>query len=194
MLICQTEEIWVRNGRRLNPKNYHEKPEGRCFPLLLERCLVSPSAVMLHRDLLEEVGLFDESLPVCEDYDLWLRIGCRHPIGLVREALVVKRGGRPDQLSSSTPALDRYRIRAIAKLLRSGVLRGDYRWAALDALERKCRIYGQGCRKRGREEEAEAVMRLLREAGGGDGPGSGGGEADGAHESAQASLAPEPPR
>ncbi len=185
MLICQTEEIWMRGGRRLNPRNYHEKPEGRCFPLLLERCLVSPSAVMLHRDLLDDVGLFDETLPACEDYDLWLRIGCRYPIGIVRKALVVKRGGRPDQLSSSIPALDQYRIRAIARLLRSGVLGGDDRRVALDALERKCRIYGEGCRKRGRDEEADAVLRLLLEARGED---------LGAVEGAQASMTPEPPR
>ncbi|MGD9505528.1 MAG: glycosyltransferase family 2 protein [Syntrophobacteraceae bacterium] len=185
MLICQTEEVWMRGDRRLNPRNHHEKPEGRCFPLLLERCLVSPSAVMLHRDLLDDVGLFDETLPACEDYDLWLRIGCRYPIGIVRKALVVKRGGRPDQLSSNIPALDQYRIRAIARLLRSGVLGGDDRRVALDVLERKCRIYGEGCRKRGRDEEADAVLRLLLEARGED---------LGAVEGAQASMTPEPPR
>jgi len=42
---------------------------------------VSPSAVLLHRTLLDAVGVFDESLPACEDYDLWLRVGCRYPIG-----------------------------------------------------------------------------------------------------------------
>ncbi|HAA02250.1 MAG TPA: glycosyl transferase, partial [Syntrophobacteraceae bacterium] len=91
--ICQTEEIWMRNGLRWNPKNHHRKPSGRCFEALLERCLVSPSAVVLHRNLLEQVGNFDENLPACEDYDLWLRIGWRHPIGLLPEPLVIKRGG-----------------------------------------------------------------------------------------------------
>ena len=100
-LLCQTEEIWIRNGRRINARKYHEKPAGYCFPLLLERCLVSPSAVVVHRGLFDPVGLFDESLPACEDYDLWLRIGCRFPIGLVEEPLVIKRGGHPDQLSAN---------------------------------------------------------------------------------------------
>ncbi|SMC25026.1 Glycosyl transferase family 2 [Desulfacinum hydrothermale DSM 13146] len=159
-LICQTEEVWIRNGRRWNPKRYHAKPSGHCFDRLLERCLISPSAVMLHRSLLEQVGLFDEDLPACEDYDLWLRIGCRHPIGLVPKPLVIKRGGHADQLSASVPALDRYRIRAIARLLKTRELSQEQRAQAIAVLQKKTRIYAQGCRKRGREDEARAVLSL----------------------------------
>jgi glycosyltransferase involved in cell wall biosynthesis len=161
LLICQTEEVWIRNGRRWNPKKYHAKPSGYCFGRLLERCLVSPSAVMIHRSLLDRVGLFDESLPACEDYDLWLRIGCRHPIGLVPEPLVIKRGGHPDQLSATVPALDRYRIQAIARLLETGELTEEQRAQAAAQLEKKARIYAMGCLKRGRREEAEAVLSLV---------------------------------
>lgn len=161
--LCQTEEIWLRNGRRLNPRRYHKKPEGHCFPLLLERCLVSPSAVMARRGLFDTVGLFDEALPACEDYDLWLRIGCRFPLGLVEEPFVVKRGGHPDQLSATVSALDRYRVRAIVKLLRSGVLDPVQGRAARRILEKKVRIYAAGCRKRGKNGEAECVEALARE-------------------------------
>lgn len=160
--ICQTEEIWLRNGRRVNPKAYHRKPSGYCFEHLLERCLISPSAVMVHRDVFDRVGLFDERLPACEDYDLWLRIGCRYPIGLVEKPLVVKRGGHPDQLSASVPALDRYRIQSLAKLLCSGSLTAEQETQALQALKRKSRIYCNGCRKRGRMDELEAMSSLLR--------------------------------
>jgi glycosyltransferase involved in cell wall biosynthesis len=158
--ICQTEEVWIRNGCRLNPRKYHKKPAGHCFSLLLDRCLVSPSAVMIHRDIFREVGYFDESLPACEDYDLWLRIGCRYPLGLIEEPLIVKRGGHADQLSSTVPSLDRYRIQAIVKMLRSGSLDDGQRQLALDALNRKCRVYGSGCSKRGRSEEARAILDL----------------------------------
>jgi len=158
--ICQTEEIWIRNGLRLNPKKYHQKPEGHCFPLILDRCLVSPSAVMIHRDIFREVGFFDEALPACEDYDLWLRIGCRHPIGLVKDPLIIKHGGHPDQLSATVPALDRYRIHSLVNLLRREPLDAEQRHAALTVLDRKCRVYAEGCRKRGRMEEAEAVLAL----------------------------------
>jgi len=158
--ICQTEEFWVRNGERLNPKKYHRKPSGYCFPKLLERCLVSPSAVMIHRDLFHEVGLFDENLPACEDYDLWLRIGCRHPVGLVKQALIVKRGGHSDQLSSSIPALDKYRITALTKILRSKNLNPSQQSMVLQVLTRKCQIYGAGCIRRGRIQEGHGVMSL----------------------------------
>lgn len=160
--ICQTEETWIRNGRLLNPKKYHRKPSGHCFSQLLERCLISPSAVIIHRDLFIETGLFDETLPACEDYDLWLRIGYRHPIGLVKEPLTIKRGGGPDQLSSTIPALDRYRIQALIKLLQNEPLNESQQELALQSLKLKCGIYGDGCRKRGRNEEAESFARLFQ--------------------------------
>lgn len=160
--ICQTEEIWMRNGKRLNPKKHHRKPQGHAFPLLLERCLVSPSAVVIHRELFQEVGTFDESLPACEDYDLWLRIGYRYPLGLLDDSLIVKRGGHADQLSFSVEALDIYRIRSLVNLLQREPLNAEQRCLAFRALENKCRIYATGCRKRGKMEEAESVLSLPR--------------------------------
>lgn len=160
MLLCQTEEIWIRNGRRLNPKKYHKKPHGHCFPLLLERCLVSPSAVVIHRTLFESVGMFDETLPACEDYDLWLRIGHRFPLGLLEKPLTIKRGGHPDQLSATVPALDRFRITSIVNLLRSASLAPDQILAATQVLAIKSKIYAVGCRRRGKTDEAQEVERL----------------------------------
>ena len=162
--LCQTEEIWVRNGKRVNARKYHKKPAGYCFSLLLERCLVSPSAVILNRGVFDSVGLFDESLPACEDYDLWLRVGCRFPIGLVEEPLIIKRGGHPDQLSTTVANLDRYRIEAIVKLLRTTQLGADQRTAAEKMLEKKGRIYSNGCLKRGNIHEARRVEALVNGA------------------------------
>ena len=87
--VHQTGEIWVRRGKRVNPMRKHLKRGGMIFRDSLELCLVSPSAVVLRRDIFERYGLFDENLPVCEDYDLWLRISCREPVGLVDEGLVI---------------------------------------------------------------------------------------------------------
>jgi glycosyltransferase involved in cell wall biosynthesis len=157
---CQTQEIWMRRGVRAHPKAKHRKPSGDVFKPSLKLCLVSPSAVMLTRSLLDEVGLFDEAFPVCEDYDLWLRVSCRHPIHLIDDPLVVKEGGRPDQLSRSRPGLDRYRIRAILKVMTSARLTRDQALAALEELSLKCRIYGQGCLRRGKREEGEYYLRL----------------------------------
>jgi len=158
-LVCQTQEIWIRNGVRVNPGKRHRKQAGMIFERSLALCLVSPSAVMMRRSLLDEVGLFDEALPACEDYDLWLRIAWKHPIHLIDRLLVVKRGGHDDQLSRM-PELDKYRIQSIARLLNSGVLSRDQGDAARAMLVTKCAIYAQGCRKRGRVAEAETYEKL----------------------------------
>ena len=115
---------------------------------------------MIKRDLLERVGYFDEDLTACEDYDLWLRISARFPIFLIGQPLVVKRGGHPDQLSRTTPSLDRFRIQALTKILNSGWLTVSQYDLAYKELETKCRIYGQGCLKRGRIEEGHSYLLL----------------------------------
>ncbi len=158
--ICQTEEIWIRNGRYANPAKKHQKPTGDLFTPSLKMCLISPSAVMLKRSLLEEVGLFDESLPACEDYDLWLRIACRHPVPLIQEWHVVKEGGHADQLSVRYSGMDRFRIASMRKLLKSGVLTLKQAKEVMAELSRKCVIYGTGCLKRKKIEEGEYYLAL----------------------------------
>ena len=158
-LICQTEEIWIRNGVRVNPGKRHRKQGGMIFERSLALCLVSPSAVMMRRSLLDEVGLFDESLPACEDYDLWLRVAWKYPIHLIDRPLIVKYGGHPDQLSRM-PELDKFRIRSIRRLLEGGCLSATQRTAAIRMLCTKCEIYATGCRKRGRIEASQHYTRL----------------------------------
>ncbi|MBI9086974.1 MAG: glycosyltransferase [Desulfobacterales bacterium] len=160
-LICQTEEIWVRNGVRVNPRRRHRKPSGDIFLPSLELCLVSPSAVMMRRNLFDQVGLFDETLPACEDYDLWLRVSCRFPVHLIDQPLIVKQGGHADQLSRM-PGLDRFRIQSLHNLLEGDLLNPGQRAAAAATLGTKCRIYAAGCRKRGRVEEAEYYEDLAQ--------------------------------
>ena len=161
--ICQTEEIWIRNGKRVNPCKHHKKPSGDIFEASLHLCLVSPSAVIIKRELLHEVGLFDESLPACEDYDLWLRIAWKYPVYTTPSPLVVKHGGHDDQLSKS-PCLDRYRIQSMVKLLENNPLSTEQIKATLAVLEKKRRIYTKGCRKHGREDEADGIDELTAQA------------------------------
>jgi len=158
-VACQTEEIWIRNGVRVNPKKRHHKFGGMIFEPSLALCLVSPSAVMIRKTLFDVVGRFDETLPACEDYDLWLRVSCRYPVHLIDTPLIIKRGGHADQLSRA-PSLDKFRIRALAKVLESGVLSESQYRSALLTLNQKCRIYADGCRKRGREDEANDYETL----------------------------------
>jgi glycosyltransferase involved in cell wall biosynthesis len=160
--ICQTEEIWIRNGKRVNPRKKHEMHSGWIYEQCLPLCIVSPSSVMIHRDVFEKVGFFDETMPACEDYDLWLRIAPYYPICLVREKLIVKQGGHVDQQSRVVASLDRLRIKAIVKSLESGDLNESQYAAALLELNRKCMVYGNGCIKRGKNEEGEMYLVLPR--------------------------------
>ncbi len=163
-IINQTEEIWIRNDARVNPKERHRKASGMIFERSLELCLVSPSAVMIKKTLFDAVGVFDENLPACEDYDLWLRIGCRFPVHLIDTALIIKRGGHEDQLSKA-PGLDRFRIQSLKNIIESGQLTESQYRAAVCKLQDKCAIYAGGCRKRGRVVEAASYEALAESMG-----------------------------
>jgi glycosyltransferase involved in cell wall biosynthesis len=159
--ISQTQEIWIRRGKRVNPRHIHTKLAGWFFAPSLALCLISPSCVMFTRTLWEEVGPFDAALPACEDYDLWLKTCCRVPVGLVPEALVVKTGGRADQLSGKIIGLDLYRIYAMGRLLDQGVLNREDQRDLVEMLRAKAMIYIKGCLKRGRFTEAGRLQKLL---------------------------------
>ncbi|HLK85095.1 MAG TPA: glycosyltransferase [Candidatus Binataceae bacterium] len=152
--ISQSTETWMRNGRRVNPGRRHRKRAGDIFIDSLRTCLISPSAVIVRRELLEQTGGFDEDMQACEDYDLWLRIAAHNHVGLLDEPLVMRRAGHPGQLSVTLPALDRFRILALAKLLADETLQSERRMAVAEVMAEKCRIFGNGLERRGRSEEA----------------------------------------
>ena len=145
-LICHSDETWIRNGSRVNPMNKHKKAGGVIFQHCLPLCTISPSAVMIHRLLLNEVGLFDETLPTCEDYDLWLRICSRYPVLYIEEALITKYGGHDDQLSRKYWGMDRFRVLALKKIISSAKLNDVDRDAAIKIMRKKTGMTNQGVR------------------------------------------------
>ena len=161
-LISQTNEVWIRHGKRVNQMKKHAKHRGRIFYDCLPLCCVSPSAVMIHRSVIDTVGGFDERLRVVEDYDLWLRISLRYTIGLVPDALVIKNGGHDDQLSRQYAVMDKYRIYALRKLLKND--HGDLDVFKQNAVHwwiaQKAKIVAQGAMKRGRIGTAVAYYIL----------------------------------
>jgi len=162
--IAQTQELWLRDGRRVNPGRRHRKRPGDIFVDSLRTCLISPSAVMMKRELFQAVGGFDERLAACEDYDLWLRLVVDYEVGLLDEALVIRRAGHPDQLSASTPALDRFRIVALLKLMELPALGAARREAVAEVLAEKCGIYAQGLERRNQFKEADHYRALAQQA------------------------------
>jgi glycosyltransferase involved in cell wall biosynthesis len=156
--LCHSDEIWIRNGKRVNPMKKHAKHGGRIFRHCLPLCVISPSAVMIHRDIFAEIGLFDETLPACEDYDLWLRICAVYPVLYIDQPLIIKTGGHADQLSRRYWGMDRFRIQALEKLLATGVLGEQDHAAAMETLLEKLAIMIQGAMKR----DNHALLDLYR--------------------------------
>ena len=154
-LICHTEEIWIRNGQRVNPMKKHKKFGGIIYERCLPLCVISPSSVMIHRSVFEDVGVFDESLEVCEDYDLWLRICAKYSILFIDEPLIVKYGGHEDQLSRKHWGMDRFRVKALEKMMAFGALNDEDEKATVNMILQKCGIIINGMKKRGNNDEAE---------------------------------------
>jgi len=159
--ICQTEEIWIRRGKFVNPKKKHKKIEGDIFKKSLELCIVSPSAVMIKREVFNKIGLFDENLKACEDYDLWLRASIHYKIGLLNEKLIVKRNGQDDQLSK-LKGLDKFRIYSLLKLLKNENLNNERKKMLIEELIKKSKIYINGCLKRGKFHEAKYYSDIIK--------------------------------
>ena len=157
-----TDEIWIRNGIRVNPKYKHRKREGWIFKSSLALCLMAPSTVMLHRELLERHGMFDDSLPVCEDYDLWLRLTAYHPVALLDEKLMIRHGGHSDQLSRKLWGIDRFRVQSLQKILSQENLRSGDRTAAIRMLKKKCEILIKGFRNRGNMKEIRVYQNIAQ--------------------------------
>lgn len=150
--ICHTDEIWIRRGLRVNPMKKHLKYGGHIFERCLPLCIISPSAVIIKRSLFGQIGLFDPGLPVCEDYDMWLRICCREPVLYIDKPLIKKYGGHRDQLSRKYWGMDRFRITALEKILIHDQLSPKQRLAVLDTLIKKISIVCNGAQKRGNKE------------------------------------------
>ncbi len=158
--VIHTDEIWMRNGIRVNPMKKHSKPTGWIYPQCLPLCCVSPSSVLIHQSIFAELGLFDESLPACEDYDMWLRIFAKMPARLVDKPLLVKNGGHEDQLSRKYWGMDRFRVKAMQKMLDDSSLNDAYRALTIEELKRKCQFIANGALKRNNQELANDYQQL----------------------------------
>ena len=160
--ISQTEEIWIRKGRFVNPMLKHRKRAGWIFEPSLNLCLISPSCVMFSKRLWIELGGFDESLLTCEDYDLWLRYSLFYPVGLLPKKLVIRYAGHSDQLSHTFIGQDLYRIYSLLKILKKRLCMSK-REKVKEVLRKKALIYIKGCLKRGKFEEAQRIKELVKD-------------------------------
>ena len=159
-VLYHSDEIWVRRGVRVNPKLKHRKSGGWIFKSCLPLCAISPSASVISKSTLQSLGMFDEKLPACEDCDLWLRLCHQFPVHYIDQALITKYGGHDDQLSQQYTAMDRFRIHALHRLLKTATLRPDYYRAAEATLLDKLDILINGAVKHHNQALLDEFIQL----------------------------------
>ena len=158
--ILQCDEIWIRNGVRVNRCKHHEKKEGFIFKKSLELCAISPSAVLFSKELIKHFGYFDINFPVCEDYELWLRITRQKPVGLNKQMDLIKYGGHSDQLSRSFEAIDRFRVVALIKSFEKEK-EPYFKKLLAENLKKRLLILYNGALKRAKTKTAQIYKDLI---------------------------------
>ena len=146
--LIHTDEVWFRNNKHINQMKKHKKQGGYIFERCLSLCCISPSSVLFKKNILDKVGLFDESLPVCEDYDMWLKICSSEEVLFAQDKLTYKYGGHKDQLSKSYWGMDRFRIKSIEKIIKNFDLTYKQKKQAKKELIKKLKIIINGAFKR----------------------------------------------
>ena len=161
--LIHTEEIWIRNGKLLHQKKKHQKKGGRVFTHSLEFCRISPSSAMIKRSFLNSIGLFREDFPVCEDYELWLRVSARAEVGFIKQPLVIKYGGHAGQLSKKYKAMDEWRVRALSLLRNSPFISKEEQQQLIKVLLKKCLILLKGYKKHNNFNHLEEIQTIYKE-------------------------------
>jgi glycosyltransferase involved in cell wall biosynthesis len=88
--------------------------------LIVERCQVAVSTVVVRKRAIVKAGLFDESLARCDDYDLWLRTAFHGAkMGYSRQVQARLNGGRPGSLGQSNAKMTEAYWMILEKALRT---------------------------------------------------------------------------
>ena len=156
--ICYTGEHWLRHGKSVNARKQRSKYNGWIYRQCLAACIVAASSVLVHKSVFDKVGLFDENLPACEDYELWLRIALHYPFLYLPHPCILKQLGRWPSLSQQY-GLDQHRIQALSGLLNCQLTDQQAR-ATRKTIVQKCRIYAEGCAKHQKPLEAKWAMTV----------------------------------
>lgn len=159
--IVHTNEIWIRDGQIVKQNSKQEKYGGRIFSQCTNQCLIAPSSVLVRRSLFDRIGLFDENFPVCEDFDLWLRICSSEDVGFLSEPLTIKHGGHANQLSRQYHSMDLWRVRALVKHLDDKNLNPAEHAALRKSLKQKSEILLKGFEKYQSFENQDEVRKYL---------------------------------
>ena len=124
---------------------------------LFRKNFIRTSSAMIKRECLDQVGLFDESFRECEEYDLWLRIAARYPIGFINESLAVY-VDNAEGISTDSLAGRLFRLKVLEKeYLKEKIPAGMYNKRIADT----CHYIGRHYIKRG---DLDSGRRYLKKA------------------------------
>lgn len=105
---CGWQNVGKKLGEPFIPANY--ETDEKLAKLLAFACLWPIHGAMIRASMLPPNEPFNPSLRACEDYDLWLRIACFHPIRLVPKVLAFYRHHHSGQSTSDQAMIARYNL------------------------------------------------------------------------------------
>ena len=173
--LVHTKEEWNREGVIVSQSGQRHPHSGDIFEAALQKCIIGPSTVLMNKKIFLLLGGFNENLEIAEDYELWLRFTTLFCVDYIDEALIIKRAGRWQQLSSKYDHIEDCRIRALghyiewAKTLLVNTSEvnqpnlfkrlNECKSKAINMLKKKIEIYSIGALKRGKSEELFALKK-----------------------------------
>lgn len=131
---------------------------GDLFPLLIERCFVLMSSVLVERNAYHEVGGIDPQMVYSHDYDLWMRMWARYPAAVLPDRLITYFWS-PNALSRRYEARHRDNLELMRRVER-GLLRPEpaLRRRAAQRVANLEYDLGLVCLRTGRAAEARAHL------------------------------------
>lgn len=83
-LTCGNYKILYKN-KLLH--QFYKQPLNLNYKMLLKQNYVASGSTTIKRDVLDDIGYFDEKLWIAEDYDFWLRISEKYDIKYIHKIL-----------------------------------------------------------------------------------------------------------
>ena len=84
-MVCGNYRIISNRKKMLRP--FYSRPIKISHATLMRQNFVASGSVTVKRDVIKDVGGFDEKLWIAEDYDLWVRISERYKIKYLHNIL-----------------------------------------------------------------------------------------------------------
>ncbi len=160
-VFVHTKERWLMNNNLVSQRKRKHKREGYIFEDCLKSCILGPSTSVIKKDVFWELGGFDPKIEVGEDYDLWLKLSNKYPIGYIDKELIIKNAGHPNQLSFKYPYIESIRINILENLISKNIFSSINQNLALTELKNKYNIVIGGLEKKGLIQEANNLRNKL---------------------------------